>query len=330
MRYITYVAALTHARAFGLFVCLANCLGISAESFATIEVPGAFETLIFDLNARGNVTGFYRDMNGTGGLSTGAGVGLATFRVKAADTSAYAINDLNEVAGFSTSGNFVRHPSGRLTFIATPDVPLKMNNRGDIIGTFSDGGRTISFFRSRSGQISAIDVDPAMSTAMVDITDLGVMVGFVYGFGSNNTYLSDCVVCRSPADCERIQAPSATQTVCVGVNLTEYVAGAFSEADGNSRGFIRDPWGNFTVFDFPDADSTWTNAINSSRDVVGTYMPASAGIPVPYVRYANGEFQEINVPGAIWATPVAINDAGLIAGYWGDSQGIIRGFIRYP
>jgi len=47
---------------------LALASGASAFNFTTIDVPGAMTTAILDINARGDIVGYFRDGTGSHGF----------------------------------------------------------------------------------------------------------------------------------------------------------------------------------------------------------------------------------------------------------------------
>ena len=81
-------------------------------------------------------------------------------------------------------------------------------------------------------------------------------------------------------------------TYTAGINNFGVITGAYQTADTVSHGFIRFPRGNFTTFEAPGADTT------------------------------PGSFNGTN--------PTAINDLGVVAGNYWDTNGVPHGFIRNP
>jgi hypothetical protein len=77
-----------------------------------------------------------------------------------------------------------------------------------------------------------------------------------------------------------------------GINAWGVIAGAYQTADTVFHGFVRSPNGKFTTFQAPGADTT-AGSFN------GTY-------------------------------PSAINDLGVVAGYYWDANGFSHGFLRSP
>lgn len=83
-----------------------------------------------------------------------------------------------------------------------------------------------------------------------------------------------------------------------------------------------------------DLNGTYPNAINASGAVVGSYQDAN-GTFHGFLRSRDGEYTTFDVPGADLTPgdfngtyPSAMNDLGVIAGYYWDVNGFSHGFLR--
>jgi uncharacterized membrane protein len=91
---------------------------------------------------------------------------------------------------------------------------------------------------------------------------------------------------------------------------------------------MREPNGTFTVVDAFGSGGTQITAVNSRGLVAGDndYLSDNPG----FLRYRNGEFGTLYVPGSSCAVPVAMNDSGEIVGVACLFPQAIRGFIWSP
>jgi uncharacterized membrane protein len=102
----------------------------------------------------------------------------------------------------------------------------------------------------------------------------------------------------------------------------------------------------FTSFDAPGSGSlpffgTEAKGINILGAVTGD-VTGNDGATHGFVRTLDGKFTEFDVPGAsltlgflcvdggIGTCPIAINDFGVVAGDYGDDNGVFHGFVRSP
>ena len=275
---------------------LANVIGISvslsgllllpdkgnAQSFTTIDVPGAIRSQARYLNPRGDIVGFYTAADGTmhGFLRSKDGE-LNT--IDAPDnapggfTSALGINPQGDIVG--SYGSAVKQHGFLLTnagTFTTLDFPGAMNTsasainaRGDIAGAYTAGGTTHGFIRDADGNYTSFDVPGATFTAANDIDSKGQIVGGYGSGGTNHGFL------RAPdGGFTYFDVPGAINpavgTQTRGINDAGDIVGWFVISSGARRGFILSH-GEFTFIDFPGALGTDTDGINSPGDVVGGY-----------------------------------------------------------
>jgi hypothetical protein len=186
---------------------------------------------------------------------------------------------------------------------ASSTFPSCINNGGDVIGQFIDvsqSGKQRGFVRDRNGNISVFDAPDALGTAPESINDFGDVAG----------------VLTEPS-----ASPGAAR---LGPNYTY-------------RGFVRDRNGNITVFDAPNASSTFPYSINNGGDVTGYFNDASQSNEYRgFVRDRNGNITVFDAPNAsptsseLGTFPVSINAGGDVTGSFHDlSQSKKqRGFVR--
>jgi hypothetical protein len=140
------------------------------------------------------------------------------------------------------------------------------------------------------------------------------------------------------------QAPDSTGTYPQSINDLMVVTGYYT-ATFATRGFIREADGSTTTFAVPGASATVPVSINHAGDITGYYVlpPPSvdeptffSSVPQGFVRTADGTITTFgNTPNGLgdthttWFMPVAINDAGEVAGNEDNGAGSIV-FVRSP
>ena len=142
-------------------------------------------------------------------------------------------------------------------------------------------------------------------------------------------------------------------TTGFGINPAGAITGFTRDANFARHGFVRAPDGTITIFDDPNAGTcssscgtigngqgTRAFAINPSGVITGFYTDTSAHCH-GYVRAANGTFTQIDAPDAGTGpfpqgtfpsdiTPMGINPAGAITGFYVDASSAQHGFVRAP
>jgi probable HAF family extracellular repeat protein len=130
-------------------------------------------------------------------------------------------------------------------------------------------------------------------------------------------------------------APGAVGTLATSINNRGEVAGNFTDASQNTRGFLRHRDGNIIVFDTPTASGTAVFfsgvEINIHGDVTGDFADKSQGKIRCFVRHHGGNLTAFDVPNESLQYAQGINDGGEIVGYFQDASqgGKTRGFLRH-
>jgi uncharacterized membrane protein len=132
--------------------------------------------------------------------------------------------------------------------------------------------------------------------------------------------------------CSACPGGIARRTAIGGINPSDDIVGAYTDAVGMQHGFLLSH-GLFTTIDVPGAVSTSARGISPTGDIVGSYMvpvsaapwgdPAycpAAGSP-PCTKgflYSQGQFSTIRFPGHPGAIPQRITPGGSIYGCYHD------------
>jgi uncharacterized membrane protein len=129
--------------------------------------------------------------------------------------------------------------------------------------------------------------------------------------------------------------PGATVSAHVDLNNRGQVVGAYLDAEGAVRSFVKDRRGRVTTFVVPGAAATLAGGINDRGQVAGTYLDAPPGGPLPpgavhgFVRQPDGRITTIDLPGRVNAV-TDINNRGQVVGQTFDAAGQGLGVVRDP
>jgi hypothetical protein len=283
-------------------------------------------------------------------------------------TCAYAINDFGVITGVSVDSNnishgFVRTPDGTITVFDAPGAYMaagsgtfvisanSINNLGAVVGVYYDANFTAhGFLRAADGKMTTFD-DPAagngarQGTWSYGMNDFGVIVGATtYPDGTSHGLL------RTPnGRYPDFEFPSATFYNTAYINDFGVIAGSFSQVYSSSEpydftGYERTPDGKLKTFKPSGSgttttypyDGTWTNAENIFGATTGYFYNDEAE-SYAFLREADGKITvfgypgQAAVPGSYYGSGgYAINAAGVVAGFWNDSNLAAHGLIRLP
>jgi uncharacterized membrane protein len=315
--------------------------------FTKIDVPGATATQPFGINDHGQIVGAFLDDAGIHGFLLDNGT-FTTFDAPGSTTTvANDIDDSGRIAGYAIDATgthgFLRNTSGAITFVDVPNTGLPLpgrpdppqtaifglNNQGQMVGYFEDATGIHGFLLDQ-GTFTTIEVpeaaSPSSATIVFDINDAGQLAGGyeLTGYG----YLRD-----RRGNFSTISHPDAVQeTIALGINNRGDIVGAYFDATGTVRGFLRGKEG-FTTIDVPGALGSGAIKINDHRQIVGSYSTlTNRNHPFPTHGYLfdRGVFTTIDVPGAQHTQPTDIDNQGLIVGEYLDAAGTLHGFLRDP
>ena len=124
---------------------------------------------------------------------------------------------------------------------------------------------------------------------------------------------------------------SAYDTYPLGINNAGEIVGYWNTArKGQWHGFHRSANGKLTQIDAPNAGplGTVTIGINDVGQTVGYY--ADAANHYHSFILAHGQYQYLDVPGAVHTFANSINNLGVIAGDYYDASFVQHGFIATP
>ena len=259
-----------------------------AQTFITVDYPGATETDVREINNNGVMVGRYLDSQQIiHGFVLRNGAFTAINFPGAVDTAVWGINDNGDLAGRYDTGEetrsygFLLH-NGVYTTINPPNstnaYALGINNAGQIVGFWDDTEGIEHGYLLTAGVYSTIDFPGAVLTDVFKANNLGAMVG------------------------------------------------VYDDSSGNEHGFLLQN-GAFTSIDYPEVFLTDAYGINDNGEIVGGYLASSESNPLGF-EGNNGQFTTVNFPAAVNGLAVEdVNNAGQLAGEYVDADGVIHGFV---
>ncbi|MEI9932424.1 MAG: hypothetical protein WDM89_18270 [Rhizomicrobium sp.] len=306
-------------------------------TYTLFDVPGSTDTELYDNNAAGNVTGFYRIAgvaHGFIGLADGTIITDGMDFPGATNTNTYGIDDDNSVAGTYTDAQgrphgYVRSPDGNFTSFdpkGSKATDIYVIHDGYIPGDYADkNGRHHGFLRAPNGGIETIDVQEATDTYAYDVSN-----GRVVGYYFDGTTIR-CFLRNSDGRIITFGVENSPDTECVSIDENGAVTGYYSDSAGSYHGAL---WSakkmKLTSFDVPgDTGGTYPNSMNNSETIVGEWEDAS-GVVHSFIRFRNGKIKSYDLKGSTHTNAIDINDSGEIVGYYYDGFRQRHGYQRTP
>ena len=324
-------------RGFALIICLlligllpivqVGCGGGTPPfpQFIEIDAPGAGSTLFLgttaqDINANGDIAGFYTDANNAShGFVRTSGQALTVF----------------DAPGAGTTGDQGTDSQG-------------INSVGTIVGSVIDQAFVShGYIRTSGGIFTVFDVPGSSGTFVYGINDGGMVTG-KYLDGSQ---FAHGYVRASDGTFTMFDPPGTTfeeflGTIPARISSSGAVVGSFQGAGGVLHGFLRAPDGTITTFDAPgaanqDGAGTLATDINETGVIVGLlYGPLFNGSGHrSFVRDAAGNITVFDPPGVGPPPPgnggtgsaaSGINSNGTVVGTFTDPNNLMHGYIRNP
>jgi probable HAF family extracellular repeat protein len=296
------------------------CFGLAVQinagpAFTTLDFPGAVFTAADDINATGQIVGWYVDASGkTHGFFLDDGNYTSIDFPGAAFTSLYGINAdgdmvgryaLKEVGADKDARGFLLQ-NGVFTSIDFPGAaetrPLGISSAGDIVGIYADQkqGKDHGFIL-RGGTYYPMDYPGSAYTGVWKLNDSGQIVGRYQTSGNEKFHL-------------------------------------FLWRDGN---FVSLPDYAGAAQMAPTSVCGHHSGMNGAGDIVTAYADST---PVQNnggfnqnmldnlhgLLWSGGVYTTIDCPGARGTVAYGINDYGVIVGVYQDPSGRFHGYVRIP
>ena len=332
-----------------------------AQTFTTFDVPSSTLTEPAAINAWGAITGSYGasgTLGNRGFLRRPGGV-VFTFDVPEYSgrdhvVGTTAINALDQIIGYVLDLNvnryhsFLRQPDGtfatlevggpcpvsgaktrysRSAFLMVPiqsfdgDIPVTINNKGQIAGIYGQLGCHYSFLRQRDGTTIRIEVpthaEPGPQTLAQAMNSRGQVTGY---YLADNHNLQGFL--WEPNGTITTFGPPDSNVLPTAITGRGEIAGSL---DGH--GFLRQPDGTISTFDPADSISTYPVAMNARGQISGYYSDMSLAYH-GFLREKDGSIVTFDVPDSTNTYPTSMNAAGQITGWYSDANGVVHGFVR--
>ncbi len=235
-----------------------------------------------------------------------------------------------------TLKGYLRDERGRFSTVLPPGATLSklgdMNNRGQIVGAYSDGTSIHNFVRDRKGDYMTFDFPGAGGIAggLGDINDRGRIAGFYADeAGTYRSFLRGRRGAFAPIVNPRANgtSPYGSGTAVYAINDRGEMLGAYA-AGGTVHGFLRDRHGKFRTVDYPGAAETVLSEINERGQIVGAYGDqVGSGTPHDFLL-DRGHYTSIEFPGTPDSFVDDVNNRREIVGYYLDAAGRNHGYLR--
>ncbi len=303
-----------------------------------LRAPGSALTVGRDVNAKGNVAGFYDTEDGVrrGFAARPATMGYAFETVTLPGVDFLELTSTNDHGDYA--GNIRRADQEKavgFTLIdgelSTYDVPdslsigfYGLNNAGQAVGFYQDTDEVSHGVVVQDGELTRYDFPGAAETEIFGVSEGGLLIGDVF---------DDAGAIHGFAGDEQFDVPGATITYADDMNASGALVGSYVDADGIYHGYMRGADGGFTTFNAPgslsDPEYLFVNAISDAGVIVFRAKMAD-DVERSYVLAPNSEPTELRAPGSVTTVARDIDGKGRIAGYYDTIDGRRHGFIAAP
>jgi hypothetical protein len=203
---------------------------------------------------------------------------------------------------------------------ASNTFAMGINDRGDIVGSYVDGGHYYGFVKRGKRYTRLLNVNEATG-----INRVGDIVGWYAG--PNNAGFHGFLI--QHGNTSPVDVPGAYFTVAYGVNDFDQVVGYFNayDADGlGNRGFVMTGT-SARIIAVPGADYTQVQGINNQGVAVGSYSTDLGATVHGFLTSDGGiTFRNIDPPGSRVTLVAGVNDQGQTVGWYVDAAGA-HGFV---
>jgi hypothetical protein len=302
--------------------------------YTTLEVPGALNTTVTQLNDVGQIVGTYRDTTGTYSFIYQNGH-YATIAVPgAAFTSVIQTSSSGKLLGTYFDGTSGLHPfiydQGHVTNLGVPGATStyitsgysssgggpSINDAGQVIGTYNDASGSHPFLYD-GHTYTTLAVPGATGTTATKINNAGQVLGTYYDSTGSYSFV------YANGSYTAITVPGATNTYAASINDAGQVAGTYNDSTG-SHVFL-DTNNTYVTLDPtfiappPNAGSYYSSAsftaLNNAGDVLGSYYSSTGS---GTFLYSDGTSRDVSVPNAPSSSANGMNDVGQLIGSFYD------------
>ena len=303
-----------------------------------LRVPRSIRTVGRDVNAKGQVAGFYDTLDGErrGFIAKPASMGYVFETIKVPGVDFLELTSTNDYGHFAgnTRGSAEEKAVGFTlingefsTYDVTDSISIGfygLNNSGQTVGFYQDMNEVPHGVVVQNGELTQFDFPGAAETEIFGVSAAGQLIGDVFDdAGAIHGFVGD----------EQFDVPGAVITYADDMNVVGTLVGSYVDADGVYHGYMRTADGSYTTFDVPGSTSNleylFVNAISDAGVIVFRAKKVD-DVERSYVLRPNGEPTELLVPGGITTVARDIDTKGSIVGYYDTMDGRRLGFIARP
>ncbi len=303
-----------------------------------LRVPRSIRTVGRDVNAKGQVTGYYDTLEGErrGFTAKPATMGYVFETIKVPGVDFLELTSTNDYGHFAgnTRGSAEEKAVGFTlingkfsTYDVTDSISIGfygLNNAGQTVGFYQDMNEVSHGVVVQNGELTQFDFPGAAETEIFGVSAAGQLIGDVFDdAGAIHGFVGD----------EQFDVPGAMITYADDMNVTGTLVGSYVDADGVYHGYMRTADGNYTTFDVPGSISNleylFVNAISDAGVIVFRAKMVD-DVERSYVLRPSGEPTELRAPGSVVTVARDIDTKGSIVGYYDTMDGRRLGFIARP
>lgn len=249
----------------------------------------------------------------------------------ATDTEVRALTDNGQLVAVATLGGvptFAVYAGGSWTLPPNPAAgvtasPWGIEAGGTIVGAALGTTGTAQGF-TLAGSTYTLFSRPGWARTEARGINAG---GTIVGWSSDSAATTLVPFIRDPATGSYtdivISGVRGSQRIAHGINASGQVVGSV-EGPADAEAFLRETDGTVTTFRV-NGLPTLARGINDAGAIAGHVL--ANGLAQGFVGNAATGYAILVVPGAVQTFPLAINNAGQVAGYWVDASGRRHGFI---
>jgi hypothetical protein len=211
--------------------------------------------------------------------------------------------------------------TGTYTDIAFPGgtetVPVGVNSRGEIVGTYRDSTGSVKGFLFSQGTYASFSIDRSTTTNFNDINSAGAIAGYSFGSSGHHGFV------LHNGQVTTVDVPGALATTPFALNDSGTVVGVYGFGEDDGHGFIyRD--GRFITVDYPGATNTVLRKISNAGVVFGSAFVGTGSVNFLYVR---GDFFPITACQPERETLIGISPQGDPFGSVATGPNMTAGFL---
>jgi len=258
-------------------------------TYTQVDGPGATNTVLGTVNARGVAAGFY-------------------YTTDESDETAFTYDiATGQQQMLKVNPNYHLYASD-------------INVKGAVVGgaVEDENGSSLGFIgKANGGNVRLLTFPGSTGTDAFAINDSGAVVGNYFSPGrtiSGYIYQSGTYASIDP--------PHSTTSQALSINDDGVVGGNYTDKSGQTHGFTMSG-GAFTIYDYPEATGSFVVGVGADGEVVGNWTD-NANTQHGFV-FVSGAYYTIDKPGASATVITAVSTKGSLVGIF--TEGQERGFI---